>query len=1139
MKSILSLALAMSATFAFAQQISLVSQQENAITLRLSLAGFETRTVTTPLGEAILASIPDATPLLREGAPEVPQLSVSFILPPGTRGKFRVENASYTDYEGVLPAPSKGNLYRDISPDSVPYTFSSLYQQDEFYPQSPVSLRAPYTFRDYQGQTALFYPIRFNPIQRVMRVYDEITVSIAFEADEALSGNVRTASNPVPEPFHLLYQKRFINYGSSGRYGQVGELGNMLIITTEAYSPLIEPLATWKNQKGIPTEVALMSGIGSTAAEVKSFLSQYYAEKGLTYLLIVGDEQAVPTDQTPFNNACDHCYAYQAGDDHYPEFFVGRFNAENAAQVQLMVDRNMIYEQAPGMDNPAWFGTAIGIGSSEGPGDDGEFDFEHLNNIKDGLLDYGFSDVYEFYQGDQAQHSPTPGSHTADEPGEPLAAGINAAIEAGASLINYTGHGGHDGLSTGNYNTTAVDQLANTGAYPFMIVVACCVGDFQNDFGAGPCLGDAWIRAVDENTGLPAGGIGGCFSSILQSWSPPMEGQDEMNKLITESGAYAIRHSAGSIVAHGGASMIDAYGPAGEEMMDTWNIFGDPSVVLWTKTPDTLLASHATQVFLGTSQLLVECPVEGALVGLYHEGRNIAYALVGEDSTALLEFEALGFPSPLTVTVTAYNYLPYQGTVEVSPAEGPFVTVAAYSIHDESGNANQRADYGEMIELGLTLANVGLDTARALRTTLSTSSEYVTLLADTFEWGDLPDSLQRSEAAIFRFLLADSIPDQLILEFLVEAKDTMGHNWQRLLKIRADAPRLEAGAITIDDSAGGNGNGRLEPGETALLLVENRNTGHSPSPEALASLASGSPFLSVGSGPVNLGSIESQATASFTLHVSEDAPVASLAQLFYQLSAAPYGAQAEPALLLNLLVEDFETETLDTLLWQADAENPWFYTTHEPYEGAYCLQSGEVDDNESSELNLHLKVTEPGFIAFRRRLSSEADWDFLFFYIDGEEMGLWSGESGWEEASFDVEPGEHAFRWLYKKDDIISAGQDAAWLDEIILPPHEIPEDTTVVSAAPGLQPEQPSLQVYPNPVRERAVITYALPRAQQAALYLTDAQGLVLQQLAPPAPRGQAVFQLPLDMSRLPAGRYVVVLKTENLVRAVQAVKQ
>ena len=175
-------------------------------------------------------------------------------------------------------------------------------------------------------------------------------------------------------------------------------------------------------------------------------------------------------------------------------------------------------------------------------------------------------------------------------------------IDNGVSFLNYTGHGGHTSLSTGGYDINAVDQQTNNGRYPYLVAVACCVGDFQNDFGAGPCLGDAWIRATDNSTGLPTGGIGGVFSSILQSWAPPMEGQDEMTNILTENALYPTRHTIGGVSLMGMASMIDAYEGGGINMADTWNIFGDPSVVLRTAMPQQLVVNHAPFVSINAGK---------------------------------------------------------------------------------------------------------------------------------------------------------------------------------------------------------------------------------------------------------------------------------------------------------------------------------------------------------------------------------------------------------------------------------------------------------------------------------------------------------------------------------------------------------
>ena len=57
---------------------------------------------------------------------------------------------------------------------------------------------------------------------------------------------------------------------------------------------------------------------------------------------------------------------------------------------------------------------AIGLGSNEGPGDDGEYDYEHLNNLKIQMLDYNFTEIFECYQGSNGQASPTIGEPSAD-----------------------------------------------------------------------------------------------------------------------------------------------------------------------------------------------------------------------------------------------------------------------------------------------------------------------------------------------------------------------------------------------------------------------------------------------------------------------------------------------------------------------------------------------------------------------------------------------------------------------------------------------------------------------------------------------------------------------------------------------------
>ena len=56
----------------------------------------------------------------------------------------------------------------------------------------------------------------------------------------------------------------------------------------------------------------------------------------LAYLLLVGDITQIPSKSLGggwSSGESDNWYAYMSGNDSYPEFFVGRFSAENLSHV--------------------------------------------------------------------------------------------------------------------------------------------------------------------------------------------------------------------------------------------------------------------------------------------------------------------------------------------------------------------------------------------------------------------------------------------------------------------------------------------------------------------------------------------------------------------------------------------------------------------------------------------------------------------------------------------------------------------------------------------------------------------------------------------------------------------------------------
>jgi PKD repeat protein len=148
-------------------------------------------------------------------------------------------------------------------------------------------------------------------------------------------------------------------------------------------------------------------------------------------------------------------------------------------------------------------------------------------------------------------------------------------------------------------------------------------------------------------------------------------------------------------------------------------------------------------------------------------------------------------------------------------------------------------------------------------------------------------------------------------------------------------------------------------------------------------------------------------------------------------------------------IEDFETGDFSKYDWQFEGDADWFITDVSPYEGIYSAQSGDIGDTQSEAIYLEYTVYAADILSFWYKVSSESNWDYLTFYVDGNLMDEWSGSIPWSYAEYNISAGAHTFKWEYSKDFSVSTGQDAAWIDMITFPPEEIEAlfvaDTTVI----------------------------------------------------------------------------------------------
>jgi PKD repeat protein len=109
----------------------------------------------------------------------------------------------------------------------------------------------------------------------------------------------------------------------------------------------------------------------------------------------------------------------------------------------------------------------------------------------------------------------------------------------------------------------------------------------------------------------------------------------------------------------------------------------------------------------------------------------------------------------------------------------------------------------------------------------------------------------------------------------------------------------------------------------------------------------------------------------------------------------------------------------------------WFSQTTTTYYGGDAAQSGDIGDLQSS--TMETTISGKTSVKFYWKVSSEASYDYLRFYIDGVLQNSISGSTSWAQKSYTVSSGTHTLKWSYIKDDYVSSGSDCGWVDKLEL----------------------------------------------------------------------------------------------------------
>jgi hypothetical protein len=357
--------------------------------------------------------------------------------------------------------------------------------------------------------------------------------------------------------------------------------------------------------------------------------------------------------------------------------------------------------------------------------------------------------------------------------------------------------------------------------------------------------------------------------------------------------------------------------------------------------------------------------------------------------------------------------------------------------------------------------------------------------------------------------------------FNVEA--ISNETWNSTFTITVNAPALMIGNLLVDDSATGDGDGTLDPGETANILIESSNQGHIVCFDVEGNLSTTSPFITINNTVYTITELPAGESfnASFEVTADAQAPLGTSIDLNYQLASYEYQATQAFVITVGIIDEDFETGNFSKYDWSFSGNEPWTISEQNPYEGAYCVRSGIIADNQTSEMTVTFEVLADDSISFFRKVSSELSYDFLQFFIDDVKMGEWSGELNWERVAFPVTTGNHVFKWIYSKDVYVTGGADAAYIDYIVFPPVLIPvgiEENTANN----------SWLVFPNPFKDILTIDYLLEKTTAVKISLVNLSGRELMILENTPSEQAGKHTVNLSGYGLKPGVYFIRLETE-----------
>jgi len=1001
-----------------------------------------------------------------EGNPLIPFYSAEILLPQGTQIKnISIISVKYADEItniNIVPAGRQFPISKPAPADYKPLANIEIYSSSAVFPGSVIQSMSTQHLGGYAIGVFGFSVLEFYPLTHSAKFIEEIIFEI--ETEKITDRSVRTGT------LNILTQQRVANIVENPEMINSYNLEltrdenvDLLLITKETYVDLFQTYVDFKTQRGFVVQVETVEDIYTNypgdddQEKIRNCIIDYYENHGIVYVILGGDadpnnassrivphrgfyvdtgfgeiDDDIPSDMYyccldgSWDNNSNNFYGEPGEEDLFAEVIIGRMCVDSPSDISNMSNKLIKYQDAPvvqdiekalmvgeALDESTWGGDSkddVAYGSSNfGYTTAGLSDNFTINKLYEKLGNWSKNDVFNEFNNE------------------------------GCNLLNHLGHSSTTYNMKMDNGDLTVSNFQNNGITRGFVIgysQGCYNGAFDNR-GTGSSYG---ADCFSENFTTMATGEVATLGNSRYGWYSSGNTNGASQYLDRQFYDAIFDEDMTQIGVANSDSREDNAAYILNNKVIRWcayeiTLFGDPTMDIWTAQPSDFAADFPAAIPIGTGEIPVTTDAPFARIGLMQNGLLIGRGV--SDETGDLDLE---FFSPITsnevidIFITAHNKNIFTETIAVI-TDQPYVIFDNFEINDEAGNNNGVADYGETIQLTLSLKNVGSQPANNVIVTLGSTDSFITLPYLVVEFGNFEAGEIITIENAFEVLIAVDVPDLHNIEITVSA--TGQENWTSDFEFTANAPNLKITNVIIDDAVGGNGNYMLDPGENATLEFSVMNQGHAISQDLTMIITSLNENATIVNGQMNHAALTINETINlgFEILVSPEATTGDVAQIEAAINSGLYQIERNYNFNIGMITENFESGNFEEHEWEFSGNADWEICTDNPWEGNYCIRSGAIGHNASSEISIDVMIAVTDTISFYRKVSSESGYDYLKFYVDNTVKGQWAGEEAWQKVSFIIPAGMHTLRWVYEKDQAVANGSDCGWIDYIQFPP--------------------------------------------------------------------------------------------------------